>query len=196
MKESTKEQKRPEGGYCLISVGAILACWQVYQEGGIQYRDLRVWFAAHEMTARRCKLAQGRRAAYRCEEMKRLVGGVGGEHFRASLNRLAASGLISWSTSAITFPKPEFPERKDRRLVPVPRRTLRFLAECKRPAVTATVLAHLIRCLYLRAGQCSGRGTCKAPWVAETFGVSVRSVKAARKELSELGWLDLAESDH
>src|SRR5262249_39064574 len=40
------------------------------------------------------------------------------------------------------------------------------------------------------------RGTCKASWVADTFGVNVRSVKTARKYLAQIGWLEVAESDH
>jgi hypothetical protein len=53
-----------------------------------------------------------------------------------------------------------------------------------------------MRCVYLRNGECSGKGTCKASWVAEAFGVSLRGVKAARKELAEIGWLEVIESDH
>ena len=197
MMNSKEEKVRPEGGYCLISVGAMLACWHAYRDGRLKCRDLRVWFAAHEMVARRCKLAQGRRAAYSSiEELKQLVGGVGGEHLRVSVRRLEACSVIYWSTSAVKFPKIECGDRRDRRLVPVPRRTSRFLAACKRPAVTATVLGHLMRCVYMRNGECSARGTCKASWVADTFGVSVRSVKFARKELAEMGWLEVTESDH
>ncbi len=179
-----------------MTVGAVLRCWQAYREGQIEFRDLRVWFAAQELVARRCMLAKGRVPSYNVNELAGLVGGVGGEHFRSSLRTLEALGLISWRTSAITFPKVENGERKDRRLIPVPRRTLRFLAGCKRPALAATVIGHLIRCLFFRNGECLSRGTCKASWVAETFGVNVRSVKAARKHLAEIGWLVVAESDH
>jgi hypothetical protein len=196
MMDSKEEKAKPEGGYCLISVGAMLACWQAYRDGQLKYRDVRVWFAAHEMVARRCMLAQGRLAAYGIEELTRLVGGVGGEYLRVSVRRLEACGLISWSNSAVKFPKIECDESRDRRLVPVPRRTVRFLAGCKRPAVTATILGHLMRCVYMRKGECSAKGTCKASWIAQTFGVSLRSVKAARKELAEMGWLDVTESDH
>src|SRR5262249_40779513 len=135
MMDWREEKKRPEGGYCLISVGAMLECWKAYRHGPIEYRDLRVWFAAHELAARRCRLAKGRTASYRLEELAGLVGGAGGEHFRLSLRRLEASGLLSWKGSGITFRKLEGADRKDRRLVPVPRRTVRFLAGCSRPAL-------------------------------------------------------------
>src|SRR5207244_6218194 len=62
--------------------------------------------------------------------------------------------------------------------------------------LSATILGHLIRCLFLRDGERSARGTCKASWIAETFAVNVRSVKAARKELSRMGWLKVTESHH
>src|SRR5262249_31715313 len=94
MMDWREEKKRPEGGYCLISVGAMLECWKAYRHGPIEYRDLRVWFAAHELAARRCRLAKGRTASYRLEELAGLVGGAGGEHFRLSLRRLEASGLL------------------------------------------------------------------------------------------------------
>src|SRR5262249_25563386 len=77
----------------------------------------------------------------------------------------------------------------NRRLVPVPRRMLRLLASAARPALVATVFAHLLRCLYSRGGRFSARGRCKASWVADTFGVALSRVKAARRELVASGWL-------
>jgi len=41
--------------------------------------------------------------------------------------------------------------------------------------------------LYYRQGQCHPAGFCKASWIAEVFGVSLRTVKAARHELEHLG---------
>jgi hypothetical protein len=133
---------------------------------------------------------------YRIEELTGLVGGVGGEHLRSSIRRLEAAGLLCWKESAVSFPKGEEAERKDRRLVPVPRRTLRFLAGCSRPVLAATILGHVVRCLFIRNGACLARGTCKASWIADAFGVDQRGVKAARKELTQIGWLERAESDH
>src|SRR5205085_422562 len=82
-----------------------------------------------------------------------------------SVRRLEAAGMLSWSESAIAFPaSPEdvpLPDRdafgrfldripNHRRRVPVPRRILRLLAGGARPALIATILGHLIRCLYLK----------------------------------------------
>jgi hypothetical protein len=196
MNDSNERRTKPEGGFRLISVGAVLRCWEAYREDRIKFRDLRVWFGAQELVARRCTIGKGRVPSYSMDELTRLVGGVGGEHFRVSMRRLEASRVISWTTSAITFPNVERGERKDRRLIPVPRRTLRFLAGCNRPALSATILGYLIRCMFFRNGECLSRGTCKASWVAETFRVNIRGVKAARKYLAEISWLERAESDH
>ena len=73
--------------------------------------------------------------------------------------------------------------------MPVPRRILRLLAGGARPALIATILGHLLRCLYLKSGKCSARGRVKASWIAETFGVGLRRVKEARQELIAMGWL-------
>ena len=71
----------------------------------------------------------------------------------------------------------------------MPRRTLRLLAGGARPALIATILGHLLRCLYLKGGKCSARGRVKASWIADTFGVGLRRVKEARQELIAMGWL-------
>ena len=54
----------------------------------------------------------------------------------------------------------------DRR-VPVPRRILRLLAGGCRPALIATILGHLIRCLYVKGGSSRTVGRVKASWIAE-----------------------------
>ena len=43
----------------------------------------------------------------------------------------------------------------------------RLLAGGARPALIATILGHLLRCLYLKGGKCSARGRVKASWIAE-----------------------------
>jgi hypothetical protein len=61
--------------------------------------------------------------------------------------------------------------------------------------VVATILGHLFRCLYYRAGECISGGFCKASWISEVFEVDVRNVKAARKFLSEtLGLLKFIQT--
>ena len=199
---------RIDGGYEAISVTQLLMAWWAYQARLIQKRDLRVWFACWELEIRR-RLSDGR---YRpsLAELKRLVGnstarGQGG--LGGSLRRLRALGLLrSCSKDGIAFAEsPDELHHDDLgglwamlgevsspgRRVPVPRRILRRLAGGLSKARTATVLAHLIRCLFYRKGKgINPTGCCKASWVADVFGVTERSVHDARGYLIEdLGWL-------
>lgn len=181
-----------------IPAMALVASWWAYTRGMIEYRDLRVWLACHELVARRCGSEKGRVARFTLSELRPLVGGVGGQHARASLRRLQAVGLLSWSESSIGFVRSvsdlRVPSLSDlesmlasivnsRRKVPVPRRLLRYLCAAGRPAVVGTAIGHLLRCMYYRAGECKARGLCKASWIAETLELDERTVKAARSTL-------------
>ena len=203
--------RKPAGGYCFIAVVQLYMVWWAYRHQRIRLLDLRTWFAAHEMVARRCQLAQGHAPAYTYDELHQLVAGIGGEHVRASLRRLDTQGLLTWSPTTITFANaPDVWPDQDcrafrsmldgipnhRRRVPVPRRTLRFLASCRRRVLIATILGHLLRCLYFRQGHCVGSGFCPASWIVTVFGVSLRNVKLARHHLAEIGWFTLRETPH
>jgi len=194
--------RKPAGGFCLVSGTALYCAWEAYRRGDLRLRDLRVWFACLELVARRCGIKEGRAPKYRIEELHGLVGGVGGMHLRASIRRLQSLGLLTWSVGAILLPRSDVAgemihdlSRLDalasnhRRLVPVPRRIVRLIAGNARRVVIATILGHLLRCLYYRGGVCHGEGTCKASWIAELFDVSVRNVKTARQGLVSMGWL-------
>lgn len=193
--------RKPAGGFCLISGTSLLRAWAAYRRRDIRLLDLRVWFACLELVARRCVAKKGIRPKYSVDEIRLLVGGAGGEHLRHSLSRLEKSGLVIWSESCITVPKFDAsPDDQDlrrmceevanhRRLVPVPRRIVRLIAGGARRVVIATILAHLLRCLYYRKGRCEPEGSCKASWIAEVFDVSLRNIKAARQHLVAIGWL-------
>src|SRR5262249_16781508 len=75
------------------------------------------------------------------------------------------------------------------RRVPVPRQTLRLIAGGGRSAGIAPILGHLFRCLYYPNGQFHSRGLCKSPWIAHVVGLHMRNIKAARKHLATIGWL-------
>lgn len=149
---------------------------------------------------RRCGIEKGRLPKYGIAEIQALVGGTP-RRIGRSLTVLGRLGLVSWSESAVDFSEAmEFAPEKDLsevldlvpnhgRLVPVPRRIIRFIAGGQRKVVIATILGHLLRCLYYKGGLCLPEGTCKASWVADVFGVDVRNVKSARKELLAIGWL-------
>jgi hypothetical protein len=202
-REGDVSPRKPRGGYQLIPAALLAVAWWCYREKLIRLADLRVWFAAWEMRARRCRRPAPLPRRFAMDELRGLTG-LSPRRLGESVRRLEAAGLLNWSESAIGFPvSPDdvpLPDRvafgrfldripNHRRLLPVPRRILRLLAGGARPALIATILGHLLRCLYLRQGKCSARGRVKASWIAETFGVGLRRVKEARRELIAMSWL-------
>jgi hypothetical protein len=194
---------KPKGGYYLIPAVRLAMAWWAYHEKLIRLVDLRVWFAAGEVLARRCRRSSPLACRFGLDELQGLTG-LSPKRLRESLRRLEAAQLLAWSESAIEFGTlpgiAAFSDRNGfqpfldqipnhRRQVPVPRRILRLMAGGARPALIAAVLGHLLRCLYLKGGKCLDRGRVKASWIADTFGVSLRRVKEARKELIAIGWL-------
>ena len=124
---------------------------------------------------------------------------------REAVNKLLAVGLLrEVSKTSIEFAtdpgelrfEPETLEatldlipNNDRR-VPVPRRIVRLIAGGARRTLIATILGHLIRCLFYKRGMCHPKGCVKASWIAEVFGVSERRVsRQQRRHLVALGWL-------
>jgi hypothetical protein len=201
------QAKKPAGGFRFLTVQQLCLIWWAYRIRLIQLRDLRVWFAAQEMVARRCQLAPSQIPVFTPQKLHGLIGGRGGEHLRASLRRLAAAGLLTWATTQLTFATSPTDLRglhdlsafhtmvgaipNPARRVPVPRQALRLIAGGCRPSVIATILGHLIRCLYYREHRCISGGWCKASWIADVFRLDLRNIKAARKYLVVMGWLQL-----
>ena len=197
--------RKPVGGFVFLTVQQLCLLWWAYRTRLIQLMDFRVWCAAQEMVARRCQLAPDQVPDYTPRELHGLVGGVGGEYLRASLHRLQTLGLLTWSSTRLTFATAPTDLRgvedlsdfftmhqaivNNHRRVPVPRHTVRLIAGGLKATVIATILGHLLRCLYYREQRCCSGGWCKASWIAEVFGINLRSVKAARKHLVEIGWL-------
>jgi hypothetical protein len=201
------QAKKPAGGFRFLTVQQLCLVWWAYRIRLIQLLDLRVWFAAQEMAARRCQLDPGQSPAFTPQELQGLVGGGGGEYLRASLRRLATAGLLTWSTTQLTFATSPTDLRGQHdlsafhtmstaipnhaRRVPVPRQVVRLIAGGCRPSVIATILGHLIRCLYYREHRCISGGWCKASWIADVFRLDLRNIKAARKHLVTIGWLQM-----
>src|SRR5512135_2113579 len=201
--ESREEpQRKPEGGFAFFSVMQLVMAWTAFREGQIGLKDLRVYFALAEMKSRRCGCGDDEPPEFTPLEVRKLVGGVGGE--REAVNKLLAVGLLrEVSKSTIEFATdpgelrfvPETLDatldliRNNQRPVPVPRRIIRLIAGGARRTLIATILGHLIRCLYYKRGACHPKGCCKASWIAEVFGVSERGVKRQRRHLVDLGWL-------
>lgn len=209
----TREGPRREvaGGYEPVSAARLATAWWAYRDGLVSKLALRAYFGCIELEARR-RLSGGKHRPS-LGELRKLVGGVetGRGGVRPALKELLASGLLrSCSKAGVVFAEsPEELRCEDRsgldamlaklqgvnRKVPVPRRMIRRLAGGLGKARTATVLAHLIRCLFYYKGEgVNPVGCCKASWVADVFGVTERSVFDARRFLVlDLGWLQAEE---
>ena len=188
---------------------AILSVWWAYKRGIVELVDVRVWLAAFEAVATRCGARDKRRRRFVEHELAELVG-VPEERVRRSLRRLERAGYLRWSESAVRFgygtesltdeqrlELRSFIEgvENHRRKVPMPRRVLKLLCRATRPVLIATVLGHALRCMFYRNSECCPDGRCKASWVADVFDVDLRNVKAARRELVELGLLVMDATD-
>lgn len=211
-----------DGRYRPIPTHQLAIAWWLHQTRRITRRQLRIYFAAHEMAEQRRYTSPERQghARYRLVELKRLVGGRGSttadRDLSADVKRLCGLGLVSITETTITFAASieqirleddnlttfwdffqALPNRN--RPVPVPRRTLRALAAGFSRGVTAYILAALIRSVFWRkqpggGGQYHTDGRTKGSWIAETFGISRRAVTEARAHLIEIGWLEPRET--
>ena len=193
--------KKPEGGFVFISVRQLCRAWVAYQQRLICIVDLWVWFAAYELVARRCQVKPGHVVYYRTEELSDLVSGT--HSMASSLRKLARANLLHWHANTLTFPDDRSIQQDSaavqamleqitnrHRLIPVPRRLIRYIAGGCHRVMVATIVGHLLRCLYYRDGGCRPQGHCKATWIAQVFGVSVRQVKQSRKLLEGIGLLE------
>ena len=194
-------KRKPAGGFILISVTQLIMAWTALKDGHIGLRELRVWFALFEMKARRCGAKDDQTPEFGIDELRGLVGGEGGEALRECLRRLKAAGLIRTLTKEsielastldeLNFDANPVREALDKipnhdRLVPVPRRVVRLIAGGARRTLIATLIGHMVRCLYYRKGMVHPAGAVKASWVADVFGVSERRVHEQRQHLIEL----------
>ena len=215
-------QHQITGRFRPITTHQLALAWWLYEAGHINRRQLRVYFAAHEMHERRryTKPEPGsrkpRKPLYGLEEIKALVGGRGtataDRDLSADIKRLGRLGLVKISAHAIEFAVSAdqinvedltgfwaFFEQlpNTRRTVPVPRRTVRALAAGFTKAMMGTMIALMIRSLFWhkREGGYRVDGRTKGSWIAEVFGLGRRSVTDARARLIELGWLRELESE-
>lgn len=175
------------GGYELAMSGQLTQAWEWYRCALLELADLRVFFACLEIVARgkAARRSGDRIPRFEVADVSRLTGL---SRTRPSMARLQAAGLLRFDEESV-----ELVASDEGRLVPVPRRMIRYLARCRRPSLIATVLGHLLRCLFYGDGKCRTGGQCKASKVAEQFGVDLRRVKAARAELVAIGWLERVE---
>jgi Mn-dependent DtxR family transcriptional regulator len=190
-----------------IQLGNLLHALAVRQ---LPWLAARVWLACVELVAIReaakrvRRLRRDRRVVqseFQRSELETLTG-LNARSVAQALGRLQRIGLVEFKTTAVTLaelPMPEAGEtirdlaggRSARRPVPVPRTVLRFLAAQETAALGRVMLGYVCRGLSIDrvGGALRDAGTVKASWLAETLGLSLRSVRYAQAELRAMGWI-------
>jgi len=221
---NTTSEATIAGRYRTISAHQLCMAWWAHVNGHITRRQLRVFFAAHEMAERRRYTRDAERPLYRTREIQALVGE--GDRpsapqaatrqqraISADVKQLARLGLVRidphsiWFASTIddldlapsatdTFLEMLAEIGSPNRKIPVPRRMVRALAGGFSRGVTACILAMLVRSLFWQPRTKSYRTDTrtKGSWIAEVFGISRRAVTDARQRLIDLGWLKPLET--
>ncbi|MBX3323909.1 MAG: hypothetical protein KF757_13065 [Phycisphaeraceae bacterium] len=178
---------RVAGGFTPVTADELLAAWSIYAERAIELRDLRLWLAGLELRAAHAAGRQGVATAAAGELLRELSGSK--RAASRQLSRLSqVQSLIEQRRVESHIDDGYF--RNLRRRVPVPRRLARFLAGQGSRASIAAAVGHLLRCMYWRGPSCVSGGTAKAGELAESLGVSLRSIRRGRRELMAAGWLE------
>src|SRR5262245_11475763 len=91
-REGDGAPRKPRGGYQLIPASCLAVAWWCYREKLIRLADFRVWFAAWEMRARRCRRPAPLPRWFALDELRGLTG-LSHRRLGQSLRRLEAAGL-------------------------------------------------------------------------------------------------------
>ncbi len=147
------------------------------------------------------KKSKGGFNEYRRQEISELTG-LNHRAIGKGLSQLSEAGVLKFGTRQIQFssaPKTEANElievlccrRGARRLIPVPRRAIRFVAAETSSTLARVMIAYWVRGLSLRKGspEIGARGTVKANWISEVFELSLRSVRYAQAKLRKSAWI-------
>ncbi len=219
--ETTAIAKLP-GGYRRIDVQHVLQAWHAYRtEKRIRFVDFRAYMALHEIAERR-QAARRKGSAHRSTRRSakgirtKIVAECAGllrvrdsRVAAGAVRRLTRAGLISVTEQGIRFCNDGLSTQSEdgvaaprgrnvpRRTMVVPRRILRHLAAGAAVVEAATILGHLLRCVFYHRGVgWRSVGSCSTRYVAELFAVDTRSVKRARRTVIEAGWLIAQAADH
>ena len=199
-----------EAGYKTITPFEIANCLHAQETGQISHRAVRIYFGCQAMlavreAARRSERRKGRKPTekprYLLSELCRLTK-LSARIVKRELRAAQRASLLQFSETEIVFHKAPLPgsgelceiisgKRSARRPIPVPRSVLRFIARSAKAAGSMTMLGYVLRGLSIarKGGEVKGVGTAKAAWIADAFGLSLRSVRTARKELIEMGFI-------
>lgn len=199
-----------KSGYKSLTPIAVANVLSAQKRKRISHRAVRVYFACLAMVAVReaaarkkaTKRQKGRNGVrFRLSEVGVLTG-LNEKCVRRELRSLKHEALLEWSEEKIEVATAVLPgseamlealagKRSPRRPVPFPRSVLRFVASGSEASLSKTMLVYVLRGLSIGAkdGVIKGRGAVKASWVASVLGLTVRSVKAARRKLIELDFI-------
>lgn len=194
-----------QDGYKLIGAEQLLGALSALNANQITFRAFRAYIGCFELlaireAAERSKPGTGKKPQRRFlrSEVSALVDETGEGRVSRELSSLRAVGLLTFAESAIDITAesgtnellPLLGSRGGKRLIPVPRQVLKFLAGCTRPALAKTVIAYLLRGLSLeRSGNMRSAGTVKISWICALCRISERAARSARAELIRLGWI-------
>jgi hypothetical protein len=204
------EKENMSYGYKAITPIKLLNGVSAYSSGAISFKALRVYLSCLELeaireAAKRSNKAKARRGSnivcFRKEELISLTNGLSLRSIGKSIKELETASLMYFSKERIVFTETptnkasrELIEetlsgRKGTRSIPVPRRLIKLLGGLTKPALFLTLIGYILRGLSIdrKTGLVNSRGTVKASWIADAFGLSLRAVKNARAELVSLG---------
>lgn len=194
-----------QDGYKLIRAEQLLGALRALNGNQITFRAFRAYIGCFELlaireAAERSKPGTGKKPQRKFlrSEVSALIDEGGEARVSRELSSLKTAGLLTFAESAIDITtesgsnelSPLLGSRGGKRLIPVPRQVLKFLASCTRPALAKTVVAYLLRGLSLeRSGKMRSAGTVKISWICALCQISERAARAARAELIRLGWI-------
>jgi hypothetical protein len=195
-----------QDGYKLIRAEQLVAALSALNTGEITFRAFRAYVGCFELLAIReaaersnARFRKNRQRRFLRSELGLLIGAKEGTTVSRELSSLSVAGLLTFTETAIDLagsatqsvePLGLLGRRGGKRLIPVPRQVLKFLARCSRPALAKTVVAYLLRGLALeRSGKIRSAGTIKISWVCQIGQISERAARAARSELIRVGWI-------
>lgn len=197
---------QPKSGYKTITPIQICNALSLLENEKLSRKSLQIYFACFSLiaireAANRSQKKKSRKGmvipSYRLRELSRTTE-LPLNVIKKELSKLSSLGLLTFSESKILITKDSIEasgellenlsgKRSPKRPIPMPRSILRFLSKCKKESLIKTLLAYIIRGLTLsRDGEIKGQGSVKCSWISDVMGISLRSVKGARKELIEL----------
>ena len=200
-----------KSGYKTVSPIQITNCLHAYFEKQISYRAVRIYFACLSLVAIREAAARSQKqkgrpvrpeSRFRFSELAKITG-LKQSALRKELRSLKSASILACGEKVISVNPEIIPgseellgilscKRSSKRPIPFPRSVIAFIAKTSKASLGLAILAYVLRGLTIerKGGAIGNAGSVKASWIAETFGLSLRSAKTARKELIELGFIE------